>query len=121
MTALKPLCAVALLAVTLTVNAGPKPSEMARTLTAREFITFSATKQHWYYYGAFDALAHHISLTDAAKGQCIWRWLPEKPKKRKALLLKSFEKHPDHAPTSIILSLMKKHCGLYKTPPTKPN
>jgi hypothetical protein len=42
----------------------------------------------------------------------VWRWLPTDPKRKKELLLKSFEKYPDHMPTTILIALLKRDCGV---------
>ena len=88
----------------------------ADKLKNREFLTFSEGQRQWWYAGAFDALGHAAFVEDEAKGQCVWNWLAAHPD-REALLLDSFRQYPDHAPTSILLAVLRRDCGVFTHTP----
>ena len=85
----------------------------ADKLTNREFLEFTEGQRHWWYSGAFDALGHAVFIENEEKGKCVWNWLFSDYDKREALLMKSFRQYPDHAPTSIILALLRRDCGVF--------
>lgn len=86
-------------------------SAQADTLKNSDFLKFSEGEQHWWYAGAFESIGHMVFLHDKQKADCVWRWLPTEPDKKKALLQQSFEQYPDHSPTSILIALLQKSCG----------
>ncbi|MBX3631263.1 MAG: hypothetical protein KF908_15435 [Nitrosomonas sp.] len=86
-------------------------STQADSLRNSDFLKFSEGEQHWWYAGAFESIGHMVFLHDKQKAQCVWRWLPTEPEKKKALLRQSFEQYPDHSPTSILIALLQKSCG----------
>ena len=100
--------AVGLLALSSTLTCMPAYAENTRNT---EFLNYTDGQRHWFYAGAYDTLGHFIFLYDQEKAQCVWRWMADNPKERKALLMKSFEAYPDHAPTSVIISLLQRDCG----------
>jgi len=83
----------------------------ADALKNSEFMELSEGQRHWWYAGAIESIGHMVFLHDEEKAQCIWRWLPSDPEGKKALLIKSFKKYPDHSPTSILIALLKRECG----------
>jgi hypothetical protein len=93
----------------------------AAALKNSEFMKMSAGQRHYYYAGAYDVLGHWTSLNQPDKAECVWNWLFEKPKERKALLEKSLKLYPDHAPTSVIIALLQRDCGVVLSPVTTQN
>ncbi len=85
----------------------------ADKLKNSEFLEFSEGQRHWWYLGAYTALGHIALFEDEEKGQCVMKWLFEDEVKRKALLIKSFKKYPDHSPTSIVIGLLRRDCGVF--------
>ena len=88
-------------------------SAQAQKLKNSEFLTFSEGQRHWWYSGAFGALGHAIFLEDEEKGKCVWNWLFADYERREALLMKSFKQYPDHTPSSIIMALLRRDCGVF--------
>jgi len=87
----------------------------AENLKNSEFLEFTEGQQHWWYSGAYTALGHVAFLEDEEKGICVWNWLASDYKKREALLIKTFKKYPDHTPTSIVIALLRRSCGVFLT------
>lgn len=85
----------------------------AEAIKNSEFLNFSEGQQHWWYSGAYTALGHIAFLESEEKGQCVWKWFFTNPKSREALLTKSFKKYPDHTPTSIVIALLRRDCGVF--------
>ena len=85
----------------------------ADKLKNSEFLTFTEGERHWWYSGAFLTLGHVVFLEDEEKGKCVWNWLFSDYDKRESLLMESFRKYPDHAPSSIILALLRRDCGVF--------
>ena len=79
--------------------------------TNAEFLELSEGQQHWWYAGAVTSIGHVVFLHDKEKAQCVWDWFFDDPDSKKLLLERSFEKYPDHTPTSVILALLKRDCG----------
>ena len=85
----------------------------AASLKNSEFMEFSEGQRHWWQLGVFAALGHVVLLEDKEKGKCVLNWMYEKDKDRKALLVKSFKQYPDHTPTSIVIALLRRDCGVF--------
>jgi len=83
----------------------------AESLKNSEFLKFSEGQRHWWYSGTYTAIGHMVYLHDEKKAQCVWNWLFAEPKRKEALLIKSFKQYPDHTPTSIVIALLKRDCG----------
>jgi hypothetical protein len=89
-------------------------SAHAEAIKNSEFLKLSEGQQHWWYNGAYTALGHIVSMkNDAKKTQCVWDWYFKNPSDREKQLVKSFELYPDHAPTSIVISLLRRDCGVF--------
>ncbi|MCG7870495.1 MAG: hypothetical protein JAZ11_00145 [Candidatus Thiodiazotropha lotti] len=89
----------------------------AESLKNSDVLKFSEGQRHWWYLGAFTTLGHVAFLEDQEKGKCVWNWLYDEDEDRKAFLLESFRKFPDHTPTGIVISVLRKDCGVF--PKTK--
>ena len=85
----------------------------AENLKNSEFLELSEGQRHWWYSGAFMALGHVAFNKNEEKGQCVWKWFFADPKKKEALLLKSFKKFPNHTPTSIVIALLRRDCNVF--------
>lgn len=85
----------------------------ANKLKNSEFLEFSESQRHWWYSGAYTALGHVVFLEDQDKGICVWNWLFADYDKKEGLLMESFKKYPDHTPTSIIIALLRRDCGVF--------
>jgi len=86
----------------------------ADALKNSEFMELSEGQRHWWYAGAYTALGHIVSLDDdKEKTECVWNWFFKDPDIRKAQLVKSFKLYPDHAPTSIVIALLRLDCGVF--------
>lgn len=86
-------------------------SVQADTLKGGEFLKLSESQQHWWYFGALQAITHMAYLHDEQKALCVWNWLPADTENKKALLQKSFAQYPDESPTSILIALLQRDCG----------
>ncbi len=64
-------------------------------------------------YGAVDMAGHIAFLEDHDRGMCIWNWLADDVDAKKALIIRSMEKYPDHSPTGIIIALIERDCGKF--------
>lgn len=87
---------------------------MADESTNRHFMTLSEGQRAWYYTGAFTSLAH-IATGEYGKkkADCVWDWYFQYPEKRQKQLEESFKQYPDAIPTSVILALLKRDCGVF--------
>ena len=85
----------------------------ADALKNSEFLEYSEGQRHWWYSGAYIALGHVVFMKDENKGKCVWNWLASDYEKKEALLMKSFKKYPDHTPTSIVIALLRRDCGVF--------
>lgn len=85
----------------------------AETLKNSEFLKLSEGQRHWWYSGAFTILGHVVVIDDDEKGKCVWNWLAADYERKEALLMKSFKKYPDHTPTSILIALLRRDCGVF--------
>jgi hypothetical protein len=85
----------------------------AASLKNSEFLKYTEGQRHWCFLGAFTSLGHVAFLEDQEKGKCVWNWLYDKDEDRKAFLLESFRKFPDHTPTSILIAVLRKDCGVF--------
>jgi hypothetical protein len=85
----------------------------AASLKNSDFLKYSEAQRHWWYLGAFTSLGHVVYLDDPEKGKCVMSWLYDKDEDRKAFLLESFRKFPDHTPTSILIAVLRKDCGAF--------
>lgn len=85
----------------------------AESLKNSDFLKTTKDQRHWWYSGAYTALGHIAFLEDEEKGQCVWNWLFSEPETKEALLIKSFKKYPTHTPTSIIIALLRRDCGVF--------
>ncbi|MEM9469484.1 MAG: hypothetical protein AAF988_04915 [Pseudomonadota bacterium] len=87
----------------------------ADSTSNRHFLTFSEGQRQWYYTGAFTALAHIATMQyGEEKSDCVWEWYFKHAERRNKQLEKSFEVYPDDAPTSVILALLKRDCGVFE-------
>lgn len=86
----------------------------ADSLKNSDFVKYSEGQRHWWYLGAFTSLGHVAYLDDPAKGKCVLNWLYDEKEDRKAFLLESFKKFPDHTPTGIVISVLRKDCGAFR-------
>jgi len=84
----------------------------AAAIKNSEFMKLSAGQRHWFYYGAYSSIGHMVSFKDEKKAQCVWLWMTKELEKKKKLLETNFKKFPNHTPTSIILALVKRDCGV---------
>ncbi|REL26931.1 hypothetical protein DXX93_10360 [Thalassotalea euphylliae] len=81
----------------------------------KNFVKFSEGQQHWWYTGAFSSIAHVVSSQYGDKeSDCVWRWYFDHPEKRKKQLMESFKAYPEHAPTTVIIALLKRDCGVFQ-------
>lgn len=78
------------------------------------FMETTKVSRAWWYMGAFTALGHLASQTDKKQADCIWNWYFSEPEKKEAILEESMRKHPDHAPSGIVLAHLFKDCGKFK-------
>lgn len=101
-----------LLVLSLTAHAVEQVPQRTMKLTNRQFLAFSTEQQHWWFKGAFAQLSHYVGMNDAKQAACILDWIEDGTNDKKSLLLAYFKKYPDHAPTSVIISLLKRECGL---------
>ena len=86
----------------------------AASLTNRDFLKLSEAQRHWWYAGVYSMLGHvMIYENDKQKADCVFRWFFDGPERRKKQLVTSFEQYPDHAPTSIVMSLLRRDCGAF--------
>ena len=83
----------------------------AEGLTSEEFLALSDGQRHWWYAGAIYSIGHLVYLHDKTTAQCVWRWMPDDPEEKNDLLNEHFKRHPDHAPTSVLLALLQRDCG----------
>ncbi len=82
--------------------------------TNRHFLTLSEGQQRWYYNGAFTALAHAATVQyNKEKSDCVWDWYFKYPERRREQLEESFKLYPDGIPSSVILALLKRDCGVF--------
>lgn len=80
-----------------------------------DFIKFSEGQKQWWYLGTFTSIAHVVSTQyDENKSDCVWRWYFDNPERRKKQLDESYKLYPKHAPTSVIMALLKRDCGVFK-------
>ncbi len=112
MSAYLSLFSAALLVLSLTANTAEHIPQRTMKLTNRQFLAFSTEQQHWWFKGAFAQLSHYVGMSDAKQAACILDWIEDGTNDKKSLLLAYFKKYPDHAPTSVIISLLKRECGL---------
>lgn len=85
----------------------------ADKLKNSDFLKSTEAQRHWWYSGAYTALGHIAFLEDEEKGKCVWNWLFGDYEKKEALLMESFQKYPDHTPTSIVIALLRRDCGVF--------
>lgn len=86
----------------------------ANTLKNSDFLKLSEGQQHWWYAGVYTALGHVVSLdNDETKAQCVWDWFFTDPDKRKKQLVENFKLFPEHAPTSIVIGLLRRDCNVF--------
>lgn len=103
---MKKICITFIFALFIWVN-----TAQADGLTNSRFLQLSEQQQHFWLAGAFESIGHMVFLHEEEKARCVWNWLPSNPEKKKALLKKSFEKFPEHTPTSVLIALLKRDCG----------
>ncbi|MCB1935504.1 MAG: hypothetical protein KDF59_06145 [Nitrosomonas sp.] len=90
-------------------------SAQADALKNSDFMKLSEGQRHWWYTGVYTILGHIVSLdNDETTTQCVWDWFFSEPEKREKQLENSFELYPDHAPTSIVIALLRRDCGVFK-------
>ncbi|MCG8317113.1 MAG: hypothetical protein MI976_28165 [Pseudomonadales bacterium] len=88
----------------------------AASLKGSDFMKLDEDARIWWYAGAFTAFGHAMEVESGSKekSQCIWNWYFERPQKRREQLEESFEKYPEHSPTTVIMALVGRDCGVYK-------
>jgi hypothetical protein len=79
--------------------------------TNAKFLQFSLSQRDWWYMGAFDALGHTVMLRNKTQGNCVYNWYFQNPESRKTLIETTMRKYPEHAPTAILIALLRKDCG----------
>jgi hypothetical protein len=79
--------------------------------TNSKFLELDEGQQQWYFIGAFDAIGHAVHLQNEEQGRCVWQWLFDDYDVRKAAIVESMQRFPDHSPTSIIIAHLDKACG----------
>lgn len=99
----------------LMAAAGTLNVAQAESLKNSEFLKFSEGQRHWWYLGTFTAFGHAVLLEDQEKGRCVLNWMyTEKDHdKKKAYLEDIFAKYPDNSPTSIIIAVLRRDCGVF--------
>lgn len=101
---------MALFILTLTV-AYPQKIH-AKGFTADDFLAMPNVHQKFWLSGAVDSLNHAAGKQDKAYGACIVDWyFGDQQTERNALILASFKKYPDIAPSIILMALTEKSCG----------
>lgn len=86
----------------------------ADSTSNRSFLTYSEGQKQWFYNGAFMSLAHAATAQyGKEKSDCVWEWYFKHPERRKKQLEESFKLYPDGIPTSVILALLKRDCGVF--------
>ena len=86
-------------------------------LTNADFLNWSEDTQRWWI-GAAALMAGHVAfLENPERGGCVWRWYFDDADAKKALVIRSMEKHPDSTPTGVLIALMERACGKF---PRKP-
>jgi hypothetical protein len=87
----------------------------ANPMINKNFITYSEGQRHWWYTGAFSSISSVVSTQYGAKeSDCVWRWYFDHVDRRKAQLMESFKAYPEHSPTSVIMALLKRDCGVFQ-------
>lgn len=91
-------------------------SATASYITNKDFAAFTEEQKHWWYSGTFTNLGHVAAIHDGQKmADCIWRWYFDNIDRRKAQLEKSYVKYPEHTPSAVIISLLKRDCDAFKS------
>jgi hypothetical protein len=85
----------------------------ADKVTNSQFIQLSEGQRHWWYVGTYTTLGHIVFLDDKEKGKCVWNWLFSDYEQKEKLLIKSFKQYPDHSPSSIVIALLRRDCGVF--------
>ncbi|MEM9469451.1 MAG: hypothetical protein AAF988_04750 [Pseudomonadota bacterium] len=87
---------------------------LADSSSNRHFLTLGEGQKRWYYNGVFSSLAHVASTQyNKEKSNCVWEWYFKYPERRRKQLKKSFEMYPEGIPSSVILALLKRDCGVF--------
>ena len=111
MSSLKPLFHLSFALIctfVLTVTVWAKP------VNNDAFLHYSEGQRTWWYLGAFEAMAHTVSIRNANQGWCIENWYSKEYKAGNQTIEKTLKQFPDHSPTSIIIALIQKQCGPLK-------
>lgn len=105
-----------LLAVAAIATSFPCIPAYAEPPKSSEFLTYSEGQRAWWLAGAFEAMSHAIYQIDPKKGDCIadWYFKGNGEKQRQKEIEETMQKYPDHAPSSVVLALVQKHCGKIK-------
>jgi len=50
-------------------------------------------------------------MQNKAQGRCVWEWYFDDLEAKKAKLLDSMKRFPEHTPTSIMIAHLDRDCG----------
>ncbi|WP_444994740.1 hypothetical protein [Aliikangiella sp. IMCC44359] len=85
----------------------------ANPMKNSDFLKFTEGQRHWWYMGTFSMLGHVVLVEHGEKeAQCIWQWYFKDPDMRKKQMEENFTRFPDHAPTSIVIALLRRDCDV---------
>lgn len=99
--------AIAALAICVSASAWSNPPKNS------EFQKLTDAQKRWWYIGSITTLGHVVALESSEKAKCVWDWYFDAPERREAQMDKSFTQYPDHAPSSIVIALLRRDCGVF--------
>ena len=78
-----------------------------------EFLQYSDSQRAWWFAGAFEVVGHAVAQRNQSQGDCIadWYFKGNGEKQRQQEIEDAMRKYPDHAPSSVVIALVQKHCG----------
>lgn len=104
--------AIVMMAMLVSIHSNPAAADY---MTSEQFSKFTEEQKHWWFFGAFTNIGHIASTQyDKKKTECVFNWYFQNPERRERQLGESFKSFPEYTPSTVILALLRRDCGVFK-------